>query len=359
MAVLGASASGEESMGSRRAIAGSVPMTDGSRTGEARRLATAIAAERGLGETDVGNVAVVVTELARNLLDHATGGELVVRPLEDDDAPGVEILALDRGPGIANVAACLADGYSTGGTPGTGLGAASRLSTLFDIHSVPGVGTAMLARIWSRRPGGAPAAPDPPEIGGICLPMPGETVPGDAWTARRGRSRTRLLVADGLGHGPVAGEAAQAAIAAFRDGGDASPAETLDAIHAALRGTRGAAAAVAELDSAQGLVRFAGVGNIAGTVVSQAGTRHVVSHNGILGHGARKIQEFTYDWPPDALLVMHSDGLASRWSLDRYPGLQARHPGLVAGVLYRDFARGRDDVTVVAVRARSGGVART
>jgi hypothetical protein len=50
------------------------------------------------------------------------------------------------------------------------------------------------------------------------------------------------------------------------------------------------------------------------------------------------------------LLVMHSDGLATHWNLDQYPGLVGRRPSLIAGVLYRDFARGRDDVTVVVAK---------
>jgi len=51
------------------------------------------------------------------------------------------------------------------------------------------------------------------------------------------------------------------------------------------------------------------------------------------------------------MLVLHSDGLVSHWSLDAYPGLAARDPSLIAGILYRDFTRGRDDVTVVVAKA--------
>jgi hypothetical protein len=76
----------------------------------------------------------------------------------------------------------------------------------------------------------------------------------------------------------------------------------------------------------------------------------MVSRNGIVGHRIRTIQEFTYPLHKEALLVMHSDGLATRWGLDRYPGLAKRHPSLIAGVLYRDYRRIRDDVTVVVAR---------
>lgn len=331
----------------------SVRMTDASRTGEARRLASAMARDLGFGETEAGKVAVVVTEAARNLVAHAAGGELLLAPLDEDGVAGIEVLALDRGPGMADVAACLRDGYSTAGTPGTGLGAIARLSAVFDVHSLPGVGTALVARLRAR-PLPQPAGRRPLEVGAVCLARPGEAVCGDGWAAGHRPDRSLLLLSDGLGHGPAAAEASRAAAAVFRRTLDRGPAEILEAAHAALRSTRGAAVAVAEVDLARRAVRFAGVGNIAAAVVSAGACRGMVSHNGTLGHEVLRIQEFGYAWPPDACLVMHSDGLATRWSLDRYPGLAARHPSLAAGVLYRDYARSRDDVTVLVARAGRG-----
>ena len=79
-------------------------------------------------------------------------------------------------------------------------------------------------------------------------------------------------------------------------------------------------------------------------------TRSVVSHHGTAGGAARRIQEFTYPWKGGDILVLHSDGLGSHWTLAGYPGLAQRHPALIAGVLYRDHRRGRDDTTVVVVR---------
>jgi hypothetical protein len=110
---------------------------------------------------------------------------------------------------------------------------------------------------------------------------------------------------------------------------------------------------VAELVADGTSVRYAGIGNISATIVAHGASRSLVSHNGIAGHEMRKIQEFSYDWTPDALLVMHSDGLSGRWDLGRYPGLSNRDPSVVAGVLYRDFSRGRDDALIVVIRAAS------
>ncbi|HMB03511.1 MAG TPA: SpoIIE family protein phosphatase [Isosphaeraceae bacterium] len=163
------------------------------------------------------------------------------------------------------------------------------------------------------------------------------------------------MVADGLGHGARAAEAAQAAVRIFHDRAAAGPAAVLQAAHLGLRNTRGAALAIAEIDRAAGAVRFAGIGNIAATILGPDGERgtNLVSHNGTVGHEMRKVQEFVSPWPEGSLLVMHSDGLGTHWRLGRYPGLVARHPSLIAGVLYRDFKRGRDDVTVLVARDAS------
>jgi anti-sigma regulatory factor (Ser/Thr protein kinase) len=318
-----------------------------SQVAAARRQATALAGALGVDETAAGKVAIVVTEMAANLLNHAGGGEVVLKTVDAAGVRGIDVLGLDQGRGIPNIARALQDGFSTAGSAGTGLGAVRRLSHVFEIHSAVGSGTALLARIW---PGSPPAGRCAVEVAGMTRPVPGEEACGDAWSVQSRAGVTTVLVVDGLGHGIIAAEAARAAVRAFEAHPPAPPARRLESLHGALRATRGAAAAIAEIDPARACVRYAGVGNIAGVVLTAAGARHLVSHNGIVGHTARKIEEFAYPWTPDALLVLHSDGLLTHWRLEAYPGLTGRHPGLVAGVLYRDFTRGRDDVCVVAAR---------
>ncbi|HVQ62946.1 MAG TPA: SpoIIE family protein phosphatase, partial [Terriglobia bacterium] len=165
--------------------------------------------------------------------------------------------------------------------------------------------------------------------------------------------RVLLLVVDGLGHGLGAATAAQEAIRSFRSNLQHSPARIVESAHAALRSTRGAVLGIAEIDLPQKLVRYAGVGNISGVIVSDSSSRHLVSTNGTVGQDVRKVQEFSYPFPTDAVLVLHSDGLTSHWNLTNYPGLLRKAPGLIAGTLYRDYQRGTDDVTVVAARAAS------
>lgn len=336
---------------------------EASQTGEARRLAVALAQDLGFDETRAGEVAIVVTEAATNLVKHARQGELLFRPLADGPRRGLEVVALDRGPGLADVERAAGDGYSTAGSPGTGLGAMRRLASRLDLHSLPGAGTTAVAVLWADDPaarvggrsaaGAAPRAEQPAmDVGAVSLPHPSERVCGDAWALRWTADGAVLLLADGLGHGPAAEEAAAAVVASFAEDPGRAPGDIVQAAHEAARSTRGAAVAVAQVDARGGRVRYAGVGNISGVLLGGARQQHMVSHSGTVGHQLRRVQEFTYEWGPDAVLVMHSDGLTTSWRLDRYPGLLRRHPALVAATLYRDASRGRDDATVVVLRER-------
>jgi anti-sigma regulatory factor (Ser/Thr protein kinase) len=325
-------------------------VTDQSRVGEARRSAAVLGAEAGLDETERGTLAVIVTELATNLARYAREGVLVLRTIGAPGRCGVELLALDRGPGILDLNKAMTDGYSSGGTAGKGLGAVQRMASEFDVTSSPG-GTALLARVWSAA-GARARATEARTDGVVCTPIHGERACGDGWLVVQGDSRTLAVVVDGLGHGIDAAKAADEALRIVREHIDAAPATIIQAAHGALRATRGAAMAVADLRPASGEVRFAGVGNIAGSIVSCDGTKSMASHNGTVGHTMSKVQEFTYAYPPDACVIMHSDGIMTRWRIDSYPGLQLRHPALIAGVLHRDFLRGRDDATVLALRTR-------
>jgi anti-sigma regulatory factor (Ser/Thr protein kinase) len=326
-------------------------VTEKSQAAQARRHAASLAGFLGLNKTDASNVAIIVTELAMNLVKHAANGELLLHGLKCENSVGIEVLALDRGPGMANVGQCLLDGYSSAGSPGTGLGAVQRLSTMFDVHSVPQLGTAVLARYWSN-PKPERLSSDGMEVGAVCRPKPGEDACGDGWAMENVGNRTLILLADGLGHGLFAAEASQEAIRVFLRNSRLNPKEILRAIHDDLIGTRGAAVAVSEINLGSRLVQFSGVGNISGSILSRQGVRHMISHNGVVGGEIRRLETFTYPWPDNALMLMHSDGLTSHWNLERYPGILNKCSSLIAGVLYRDYFRRTDDVTVLVARSK-------
>jgi anti-sigma regulatory factor (Ser/Thr protein kinase) len=321
---------------------------DQSQVSETRRRAAETAARQGFDETDSGRVALVATELATNILKHGNGGEILVGTFGEGAESGIELIALDKGGGISNVAASMADGYSTAGTAGKGLGAVVRQSHFVDIASWPGSGTAVLARLKRGKPSKDGAA-DTSRIGAVSVPMPGQDVCGDSWSAAIGAEETTLLVADGLGHGPEAAEASVEAVRLFhRFIGHRAPV-LLEYIHGGLRATRGAAVSVARFQPASSKIIYVGVGNIAGVVFAGGELRRMVSMPGTAGHNARKIQAFEYPFTA-GLVILHSDGIASSWTLERYPNIAARHPTLIAAVLYRDLARHRDDATVLVAK---------
>jgi anti-sigma regulatory factor (Ser/Thr protein kinase) len=310
-----------------------------SQIGEARRDAQRLAIAYGLDATQTGRVAIAATELAANLCRHAGGGELLLQPIRSGDAEIIELLAIDRGRGMSDIGRCLNDGYSTGGTSGTGLGAVRRLSTEFDIHSVPGEGTVVMSRVGAH-PGS--------RFGAVSIPVKGEIECGDSWALAEEQDSRCIMLVDGLGHGSFAATAAERAQESFAATVTETPRSILERAHRALASTRGAAAAVARITQG-GKMSYAGVGNITGYIVGAARSQGLVSHNGTLGLALLKLQQFEYEWPEDSILVMHSDGLSARWDLRRNPILRGKHPAIIAGVLYRDHARPRDDATVVVL----------
>jgi len=326
-----------------------LPIEDISQVGHARRTAQKLAEQAGFDEADCGRVALVTTELASNILKHAQSGQLHVRVLPGDvsgDAasavPGVEIIAIDRGKGF-DVQNCMADGFSSRGTQGIGLGSILRQAQVFDVHS-DARGSALLARFFPRK-----SVVKDLRLGITQQSLHDEPACGDVWEVAVKGQQVAIMMIDGLGHGPEAEEAGMAGARAFIRNPFADPGVLLEDLHFDMRGSRGGAAALALFDGASGKLRFIGIGNIGATLIGDDKTRGIPSHPGIVGLQYRKIPPIDYADCTGQLLIMFSDGLQSRWNLRDYPGLMYRHPAIIAAVLHRDYCRGRDDVTVLVM----------
>lgn len=345
-----------------------VPVRDSTRVRDARVAAEDAAALAGLDERSTAAVSLVATELATNLLKHARDGEVlidVVQPSvlrEGDRARAVQIAALDHGPGIADVAEALRDGFSTTRSLGAGLGTCRRLSDEFGLHSVLGRGTVAVARVG----GGAPPSPDgdgprgdggpsAPVIraGGVNVPYARADHSGDAWVWVRSGDRHTLMLADGLGHGPEAARASTAAVEAVLRRPHLAPAEALRRLHEELGATRGAAVVVAQLDTRTGRLRFAGVGNIGARLREGDRWRSLLSRPGIVGHHRPgTVREDDLAWSAGSVLILHTDGLPSSWVPPSDPCLTEADPAVTAAVTIRDAgsaARPVRDDTAVAV----------
>jgi anti-sigma regulatory factor (Ser/Thr protein kinase) len=329
---------------------GAFPVTDSSHVSAARRGASQLAGKLGFDDARAGQVALVVTELATNIIKHGERGEVLLSFISNGVRSGLEVLAIDTGRGFADFQVAMRDGHSTSGSLGHGLGAIQRNTDSFEVFSVPSKGSAALCRWWD---GPHAAKSQGFVVRGLSVPKPGEEVCGDAWAAQGGSEQVAMIVVDGLGHGLLASEASVLAVEVFGRAPFRSPSEILEDVHGALRATRGAAVSVASISLPQATVVFAGLGNISGSIVTDGVRRSMVSHNGTAGHAARTMHEFSYPMSPASTVVVHSDGLGTHWDPADYPGLWTCDPSIVAGVLYRDFSRRRDDVTVVVGRAIS------
>jgi len=328
------------------------PVEDPSQIGEVRRAAASLASSFGFDDVAAGRVALAVTELGTNLIKHV-GPNRQAAILIGSSERRLEVLSLDQGPGM-DLHRCLEDGFSTFGSAGSGLGAVRRQADQFFGHSVPHRGTVLAAcfeRDVNDTRGATPAGANPgAAVAGISLAAPGESVSGDCWSARSEGLQHWLVLADGLGHGPEAARAADAACAALHEGASFAPAQLLERMHLVTQGSRGAAGTVALLDLGTREIRLAGAGNIGSRVISGLVDRTLLPQHGTLGVRLHRVQEVQLPWPDHGILILHSDGITSRWTLPTTQGLLQADPLVIAGWMLRDHLRGRDDATVVVLK---------
>jgi anti-sigma regulatory factor (Ser/Thr protein kinase) len=326
-----------------------VTVEDASHVSAARLALQRMARDLEFDETRAGRLAIVATEAVTNMVRHGGGGTLAARPLARDGALGIEMLAIDAGPGMRDFGHSARDGVSSGDTPGTGLGAIGRLADEFEVSTGEARGTILRMVVWNKVPS---HDHDRYDVGGVLVPQKGETLCGDAWAVEFHDDGATFVIADGLGHGPDASRAAAAAVDVLRRHPAHSAIRLLDLAHGRLRATRGAALAFMRHDRRRGQIDFAGVGNIAASILDGASGRSMVSHNGIVGHNVHKSEMYSYPWPPGALLVAHTDGLETQWDLGAFPGILTHHPSVIAAALFRRHSRKRDDVAVLVARQR-------
>jgi anti-sigma regulatory factor (Ser/Thr protein kinase) len=319
-----------------------IQVEDASAVPACRQAVQALAERLGFPATRVGQLALAVTEAASNLHQHAEQGSLLLCVNRDGPQPGIDLVTIDAGPGLRDVSAAMRDGHSTTGTLGIGLGAIRRLADFSDLYSTPGHSTALAARFRA----------SPPALearwAGLLRPITGETECGDAYGAVEADGAVTAVLCDGLGHGPLAATAAAAGVAAVLEDPAGEPAVLLDRVHRRMSGTRGGAVGIVRIGGQ--LARFAGLGNVAASIVSGGQRKSMISIPGIAGQQARTIRQFEYEVPPGAAVILHSDGISNRWAAAALPGIEARDPLLMAAVLLALAGIHRDDAGVLVLK---------
>lgn len=301
----------------------------------------------------VGEIDIVVSELSSNLIKHAGGGEMLCRLSEGEVNTRFEILTLDNGPGIPDVARMMRDGVSTTGTLGHGLGAIDRLSSQSQIYSIPGWGTIVYAAfdstpapLYSKKAGALNL-----DVRSICVNKPREVVCGDGYFVKRTETDVRIFFGDGLGHGQHAKDAIEKAVSAFRVSTEPDPADVLRLIHEQVRRTRGMVATVAIFDLEQSTWRLCGVGNINTRLYTGIQFKNYVPYNGTIGMNIpNSLKTSVYEVEKNQHLIMCSDGIRSRWDLNKYQAIFRSDPIVLAGCLYKDFSRRTDDSSVLIAK---------
>lgn len=319
---------------------------ENSQVGEARRFAQRMCEILDFNEQRTGEVSIVINELGHNLVKYGITGVLALRADRHNDQNVLHIISYDYGPGMTDVEVNLRDGYTTGKTPGTGLGAVRRLSDSFDIYSDP-QGT-IISSIHGNHDSNIN---EEYMVGALTYPYAGETYSGDSWAIRTSPDVTSIIASDGLGHGEPAYRTSLQAIDFFLNDNHAHLDILMTALHESLRRTRGAALFL--LNLTMNKITFAGVGNIRAVICyPDFHTETLISQNGTAGIQVRAPKVLSHDWPRGSVLVLQSDGIQSRWDLSKYKNILLYHPNILAAALMRDYRRPKDDSMVIVVARR-------
>jgi anti-sigma regulatory factor (Ser/Thr protein kinase) len=312
---------------------------------EIRRLAV----HAGFGQKKIDEIDILVSELTSNLIKHAKEGEILAGIVTDRQGKGLELIVIDNGPGISDPERMMKDGVSTKGTLGNGLGAIRRLSDHFEIYSLRDWGTVLLSRVYLKKEADIGGQRSLLTVRPLVVAKLGELVSGDgSYGFMASDGAYRLLVADGLGHGPEAQRAVLEAVAAFREFESDSPVEILRHIHGAIRKTRGIVAAAVVIAPGRKIWKFCGIGNIATRFTGLHQTRSYLSFNGIVGHnipGSLYDQEVSQQDFQQVTLC--SDGIRSRWQQMRLVEIARQDLIVQAAAIYKDFARRTDDMSII------------
>lgn len=310
------------------------------------------AVDSGYSQNKIAQIDIIVSELTSNLHKHASGGEFLFANFKDDSKEYMEFIAIDNGPGIVDLPRMVQDGASTTNTLGQGLGSIRRLSDTFDIYSQKDWGTIAMSRVF-KESDKLLKVPNF-DIRSIVVNKPGETVSGDGTYYKVTKDYLKILVGDGLGHGPDANKAVNEAVKAFKVCPFHTPVEILQFLHTAILKTRGIVGAVLIYSFAEKTWSIAGIGNIACKIMNGLSYKNIMSYNGIIGHNIPNRMDNQIFYESDYFqFIACSDGMKSRWEAAKYPSINKCDLTILAAAIYKDYARKTDDMSVVVGKIRS------
>ena len=308
----------------------------------------AITTRLGVSALRQENMLLVASELVSNNVKHAAGRGMV--QLWKQPGGILDLLSLDYGPGIGNLANAETDGYSSVSTLGKGLGAIRRLSDESYIytqqtdllHQKKWSGTVILARFYLDKE--HKESKSGFKYGLFSRSLSDERYNGDRVYLQRSGKLFRWLHLDGLGHGKDA-QAATADLSAYLLNYD-SPDAVLELIDKQLVKTRGAVAVTGEIDLAKCNLRLSGIGDMSAHIYDQEQIQHIAFPPGILGREHRSATELQFEFSRKCIIVTASDGIRRNWDVANFVGLFNQHPQLIAYTLGNIMGRISDDQSI-------------
>lgn len=307
-----------------------------------------LANEAGINTERIHELDLIVAEMTSNLFKYSDDGEILMGTFHNDGSPYIELISIDNGPGMANPNRMMQDGISTTNTLGHGLGSMKRLSDTFELYSQPGWGTIVLSRVYNTPP---KKNKTPLIIRPIVVAKPGETKSGDGFVYKKTDKYIKMMLADGLGHGPEANKAINEAASEFKVFPDYSPIETLRFIHTNIKKTRGAVINIVGYEFDTKTWTSAGVGNIAVRFMGPVAFKNHMSYNGIIGHNIpNTMNDQQYPLEQFNQVMFCSDGIKTRIDMAKYLQMYKYDQTIFAAAIYKDHARRNDDMSVVLAK---------
>jgi anti-sigma regulatory factor (Ser/Thr protein kinase) len=309
------------------------------------------AEDAGISAVKINALDLIVAEMTSNLFKYAKDGEILMGVFGQGSSAYIELISIDNGPGMINPVKMMQDGMSTANTMGHGLGSIKRMSDTFDLYSLSGWGTIVLSRVYNNAKD--LNVPEKVVVRPIVVYKPGEITSGDGISIKKTDKYLKLMLADGLGHGPEANKAINEAAAAFKVFPEYSPTETLRFVHANIKKTRGAVINILAYNYQTRLWSSTGIGNIATRLIGPAIVKNQMSYNGIVGHNIPNTMN-DQEYPAEQFneVVLCSDGIKTRWDLAKYPMIQKKDPAVLGAAIYKDHARKTDDMSVVVIKIK-------
>ena len=326
----------------------SIEVDSSAKVRQSCELAVRLADSLGFPAAHCQEIGLVATELGTNLLRHASRGTMTISALPGGDPAGIRIETEDSGPGIHDVEQAIADGYSTAGGLGLGLGTVNRLMDELEVASAPGGGLHVVCQRWAR----------PPLTGAFDRRLPFGVATracrrskenGDTFLIRQWDGKALVGVIDGLGHGHFAQRAALSARQYVEQHFDQPLDKLFRGAGRACRATRGVVMALARFDLERKRVELASVGHIEVRLAGTSEKLNLHVRRGIVGLNAPEAVVTENPWTGAGWLVMHSDGLTSRWDWEQFREVAHQAPSAIAQRMLLTLGKPDDDATVVVV----------